>query len=282
MDLAAHMHKFIEHPFPLWETNLTQLIIQHKWSELQKQGLNRQVDYSTSRVWLKNPFIEQSKRVAVADNDMFLEMPAFHLLQSFYDEHGLEPLTEKEIETNAVLQKLEGAMSILRYLKSGYDCITTLVQSIQALQQPDFEIDVSYSHPEIPFSIFLSVCKDDSTISNLRVAESILHEAMHLKLTLIENIVPLIQPNTRCLCYSPWRDEERPVQGVLHGLFVFRAIYEFHNELYKSNKLGNTGNYFILRKEQLENEIFSLKGLPKSLGLTEYGASLATNLLPLN
>jgi len=280
MELATQIHKFIENPFPLWETNLTQLLIQHKWSELQKQGLNCPVDYSTSRVWLKNPVIEQSKRMAVADNNMFLEMPAFNLLQSFYDEHGLEPLTEKEIQTNAVLQKLQGAMSILRYLKSACDCITFLVHSIQVLQQPDAEIDVSYSHPEIPFSIFLLVCEDDSTISNLRVAESILHEAMHLKLTLIENIVPLVQPNTTSLHYSPWRDEERPVRGVLHGLFVFRAIYEFYSELDKSDKLGNVGNYINLRKEQLENEIFSLKGFPQSLGFTVYGAILAKNLLP--
>jgi HEXXH motif-containing protein len=281
MELATQIHKFIEYPFPLWETNLTKLLIQHKWSDLQKHGLDGPVDYSTPRVWLKNPVIEQSKRIAVANNNTFLEMPSFYLLKSFYDEHGLEPLTEKEIEANAVLQKLGGAMSILKYLKSACDCITILVHSIQVLQQPVAEIDVSYSHPEIPFSIFLSVCEDESTISNLRVAESILHEAMHLKLTLIENIVSLVKSDNN-LYYSPWRDEERPVRGVLHGLFVFRAIYKFYSELNKSDKLGNVGNYFNLRKEQLENEISSLKGFPQSLGLTDYGAILATNLLPLN
>lgn len=282
MELATQIRKFIENPFPSWETNLTQLLVQHKWSELQKQGLNCPVDYSTSRVWLKNPVIEQSKRIAVADNDMFLEMPAFNLLQSFYAEHGLEPLTEKEIQTNAVLRKLGGAMSILGYLRCAYDCITILVHSIQVLRQPDAEIDVSYSHPEIPFSIFLSVCEDDSTISNLRVAESILHEAMHLKLTLIENIVPLVQPNTTSLHYSPWRDEERPVRGVLHGLFIFRSIGGFYKELYKMNKLWEAEDYLGTRVSQIKNDIELLKDFEASFGLTEAGANLVISLLPWN
>lgn len=282
MELATQIHKFIEYPFPLWETNLTKLLIQHKWSDLQKHGLDGPVDYSTSRVWLKNPVIEQSKRIALAGNDMFLELPAFHLLQSFYDEHGLELLTENEIEADAALLKLNNALSVLRLIEPAYECITNLVRSIHILRQPDEEIDVSYSHPEIPFSIFLSVCEDDSTISNLRVAESILHEAMHLKLTLIENIVPLVQPNTTSLHYSPWRDEERPVRGVLHGLFVFRSIGGFYKELYKMNKLLEAEDYLGTRISQIKNEIELLKDFPASLGLTEAGANLVTSLSPWN
>lgn len=281
MELATQIHKFIEYPFPLWETNLTKLLIQHKWSDLQKHGLDGPVDYSTPRVWLKNPVIEQSKRIAVANNNTFLEMPSFYLLKSFYDEHGLEPLTEKEIEANAVLQKLGGAMSILKYLKSACDCITILVHSIQVLQQPVAEIDVSYSHPEIPFSIFLSVCEDESTISNLRVAESILHEAMHLKLTLIENIVPLVQPSTRYLYYSPWRDEERPVRGVLHGLFVFRAIYQFYLHIIEKYE-GKVKKFIASRLKDIELDLLSLEAFRNSEGLFEMGRCLTVRLLLLN
>ncbi|MEJ7684092.1 MAG: hypothetical protein WKG06_40815 [Segetibacter sp.] len=102
-------------------------------------------------------------------------------MQSFYDEHGLELLTENEIEADGALWKLKKAISILRLIEPAYNCITDLIRSIQILRQPDVEIDLSYSHPQIPFSIFLSVCDDDSIVSSLRVAESILHEAMHLK-----------------------------------------------------------------------------------------------------
>ncbi len=154
--------------------------------------------------------------------------------------------------------------------------------SIHIFRPPDVEIDLSYSHPQIPFSIFLSVCEDDSTISNFRLAESILHEAMHLKLTLIENIVPLVEANTNTLFYSPWRSEERPIKGVLHGLFVFRAIKEFYEELYKTIKFSEAEEYFSTRISQIKNEITLLKGFAASSELTVEGANLSKNLLPLN
>ena len=62
--------------------------------------------------------------------------------------------------------------------------------------------------------------------------EAILHEAMHLQLSLIERYIPLIESTGETkLYYSPWRNEARPARGVLHGLFVFRAIYEFFSIL---------------------------------------------------
>lgn len=163
-------------------------------------------------------------------------MPSLQL-QSFYDEHGLDLLTESEIEADGALMKFKKAISILHLIEPAYDSITDLVRSIHILKQPDAEIDVSYSHPQIPFSIFVSVCADDSTISNLRVVESILHEAMHLKLTLIENIVPLIKQDSCLLSYSPWRDEHRPTRGVLHGMFVFKVIKDFYEFLYRQGDL---------------------------------------------
>ena len=45
------------------------------------------------------------------------------------------------------------------------------------------------------------------------------------QLTLIEAVVPLISgsPTT---AFSPWKLEERPIQGVLHGLYVFGVIFQ--------------------------------------------------------
>src|SRR2546428_7510794 len=108
MELSARIQKFIEHPFPLWETELTQQLIQHKWTELRKLGLNSLGDYSTARAWFKNPALEQSKKIAVAENNrdtVYIEYPSFNFLGSFHNEHGLEPLNEAEIESNSALSK---------------------------------------------------------------------------------------------------------------------------------------------------------------------------------
>ncbi len=281
MELATEIHKFIENPFPLWETTLTRQLIQQHWIELKSKGFQSFSDYSTAGFWLGDSTLEIVQKKEIAESTLCVEMPSFQL-QSFYEEHGLDLLTENEIEGDAALLKLKKAISILRLIEPVYDCITNLVRSIHILRQPDEEIDVSYSHPQIPFSIFLSVCEDDSIVSNLRVAESILHETMHLKLTLIEKIVLLVKPNTRCLYYSPWRDKVRPVRGVLHGLFVFRSIGEFYKELYKMNKLLEAEDYLGTRISQIKNEIELLKDFPASLGLTEAGANLVTSLWPWN
>ena len=284
MRLEDSISKFIERPFPLWETNLTQELVLNKWKQLQQFGLTNRDDYTTARIWLNNPLLQPDKKILTTEGNgenTFLEMPS-PLLKSFYEEHGLEILCNKESESVIVLKKLQSAFKILQQVKPVYDCITTLVRTIQVLRTDDPEIDLSYSHPKIPFSIFVSVCEDASTISNLRVAESILHEAMHLKLTLIEEIVPLVLTSTAKLYYSPWKNEQRSTQGVLHGLFVFRVIYEFWKELDRNNDTPNPQNFFCSRKREIEREIISLKDFNSHIGLTEYGASLAINLLPLS
>ena len=202
------------------------------------------------------------------------------MLHSFYNEHGLEPLNEQEIESN-VLCKLQGALKILQQVKPVFDCIENLVRTIQVLRTGDADIDLSYSHPKIPFSIFVSVCEDDLDISNLRVAESILHEALHLKLTLIENILPLVNTDIDNTYYSPWRDENRPTQGILHGMFVFKVIKDFY-ELLSTKDLANSdqeSDFIKYRVEAIHYELQLLTDFPKSEGLTHFGKELARRLI---
>jgi HEXXH motif-containing protein len=85
--------------------------------------------------------------------------------------------------------------------------------------------DVSHSNPELPLSVFFSLPEMEERHAELRVAESIIHEAMHLQLTFIESSVPLVKSTARTV-FSPWKQTERPVAGVLHGLYVFAVIHE--------------------------------------------------------
>lgn len=99
-----------------------------------------------------------------------------------------------------------------------------VVRSLHVLRAPE-GYDVSHSEPTIPFSIFVSVPGPGEKDAVLRVAESIVHEAMHLQLTLVENAIPLV--TTAAEGYSPWQGRDRPVRGLLHGLYVFAVIARF-------------------------------------------------------
>ena len=281
MNLYNKVCEFIEHPFPLWECEITEALVQNIWNNLNK----KYSEYSTARSILgwSTPL---AKRVLISgrffEMPIYMDAPSIEELKSFYDEHGLVVSSEQEAEDNNSLAKLKSAFNIIAKVEPINDCIENLVRSIHIIKQEDLEIDSSYSNPQIPFSIFVSVCENDSVISSLRVAESILHEAMHLKLTLIENIVQLVMPHTDNLYFSPWRDEKRPAQGVLHGLFVFRAILDFLDKLEKNNFSENVMNYIQQRKEQISYEIFQLKSFHLCEDLTPNGAILTKNLLPLN
>ena len=48
---------------------------------------------------------------------------------------------------------------------------------------------------------------------------------MHLQLTLLDTVEPLVGTSGTC-GYSPWKQEIRPVEGLLHGIYVFAVIHQ--------------------------------------------------------
>ncbi|MFI5163451.1 MAG: aKG-HExxH-type peptide beta-hydroxylase [Sphingobacteriales bacterium] len=203
-------------------------------------------------------------------------------LTNFYQEHGLTPIPHGSITTLSAITKLEMAFTTLSYVPEACKDAALLIRRIQLLHTEDDEIDTSYSHPEIPFTIFVSLCRENSGVADLRLAESILHEAMHLKLTLIEQHLKLIVPDTTSTFYSPWREEQRPVQGLLHAIFVFKAMYDFYERIKKMLTEGKCLAYVSFRQSDILAEFTRVTDFPKSVGLTAYGASFAANLLPLS
>ncbi len=281
MSIDKAVQNFFAQPIPLWENTVTEYVVDHAWDKLKTQGINNPDEYTTARI-IDNSSIAIGKRGEIVKGEkglpIYLEVPSDDHLNSFYQEHGLVP--DYETEVGIQLSKLKAAIDVLAQVQSVLDCITTLVRCVQVLKQDDAEIDLSYSSPKIPFTVFVSVCADDSIIANLRVAESILHEAMHLKLTLIEDITPLLFPDTGNRYFSPWRDEKRPARGVLHGLFVFSAIHNFYKEI-KPIYIQNNEviSYLDFRIKSISKEINSLADFPSNSDLTESGEMIAFNIL---
>jgi HEXXH motif-containing protein len=48
---------------------------------------------------------------------------------------------------------------------------------------------------------------------------------MHLQLSLLDAVEPLVD-RTSSSGYSPWKQEIRPIEGLLHGLYVFAVIHQ--------------------------------------------------------
>ena len=282
MTIENHIENYLNSAIPLWNTELAKLLVENKLKELSLTNTAKN-PYKYSIVsCINNGVHHKEVSIPLYENDdgIKLVLPSA-IPDLFYEAHGLE-LAAIDKSSDTEIAKVKSALAVFKQVPEVYTFINTIVKSIQILQAEDSETDISYSHPDITFSIFFSLCEEDSVLSNLRVAESILHEVMHLYLTLIENKVPLIKQDANNVYFSPWRDEPRLAKGVLHGLFVFRAILELYKILKKLEPFANVNEYIECRIIQIEDDLNALKEFAAAIDLTTYGAILTIHLLPLN
>lgn len=267
VELDYKIREWLINPFPLWNPTISSSMIHAIVPTINFKGYS--IQQSLTGIY------DSIQLLPLGNQQTFplLELPSLSLA-AFYDEHGLEP-----IQTSDAVLKINGALEELKLVEAAYMDVTLLVKTLQIIRSEQTDTDTSYSHPDIPFSIFVSLCEDDSTISNLRVAESILHEAMHLKLTIVERLVPLIESGSNATYFSPWREEERPARGVLHGLFVFCALFDFFKiiKLYKTT--SKELDYVDNRISRIKKEINFLVDFPDCSSLTIYGKKLTKGLL---
>ncbi|MCH0565702.1 MULTISPECIES: HEXXH motif-containing putative peptide modification protein [unclassified Streptomyces] len=63
------------------------------------------------------------------------------------------------------------------------------------------------------------------------LAETLVHEVQHSKLVAVMHLVDLLDPAPHAqrqrLLYAPWRDDPRPLSGLLHGTYAFLSVARF-------------------------------------------------------
>ncbi|MBY8849736.1 hypothetical protein K7G98_15165 [Saccharothrix sp. MB29] len=86
-------------------------------------------------------------------------------------------------------------------------------------------------------------------------AETLVHELQHSKLNAVLDLVTLHEEGDDKRHYAPWRDDPRPLTGVLHGLYAFVSVVEFwHGQ--------SPGSFALaLRARQLRLALDGLAGL---------------------
>jgi hypothetical protein len=155
--------------------------------------------------------------------------------------------------------------------------VRILVRSVHLLNANE-GYDISHSEPALPFSIFVSLPNRERH-ATLRLAESILHEAMHLQLSLIEKREPLTNNNT-ATGYSPWQNVERPIAGLVHGLYVFTVIDQWLARVSTTTRMDcDDVKYVERRRREIATEISALDELGSSPALTIFGRRLVDYLL---
>lgn len=251
---------------PLWWPGLAERLMRE--SGMRSEG------YSTSQ-WIASvppSKVWQVTSKGAAELNLSVELLAPLAAQKLASK-GASFADEATIATEG-LAGLERALSLLQQVLSLQATVGALAKSVHILEVSEPGYDVSYSDPLIPFSVFLNVSK--GRFADLRTTEALVHEAMHLQLSLIERFVPIAKVD-QGLHYSPWKDSQRPVSGLMHALYVFRVIDQWLALLPKTSQ--EAADYAEKRHKEIGEEVGQLD--PASLvdHLTAEGQQFLSRLL---
>ena len=272
--LTSELSKNGNQPWlPGTEKNLIQYV---ERKLLQPRGL-RLTEYGTVRYLQKDRWAPRDVVFSLArplgPSTVLEYIPPKYFTK--YQEIGLVQRRWGQHDDHHIQQTFLDAVAHFEFCPSLLPIVDTFLRCIHVIEPPNGQTDISYSDPDIPLSVFVSVPPRQETQGALRLCESLLHECMHLQLSIVEKHVSLVRHSNPIL-RSPWRSDLRPPIGLLHGIYVFRAIRKFLE--YLEVEIKSTAHLKYIRKRIYEIRI-ELTQASKNLGsadLTPLGQYLLT------
>lgn len=152
--------------------------------------------------------------------------------------------------------------------------LRAICSAVQFVRDPSAHPDkiVSFSDNSVPGALFVSVTQSEGLIDAYDLADSLVHEYRHQKLYLFERQYPTTSPGV--LVASPWRDDLRPVSGLLHAIFVFVELRRFWE--YVLNKgPSRLHNRAVAQLEDTERNLSDAFETLRGCELTRAGHKLA-------
>ena len=252
-----------------WLSDLSELLAAIAWKKLSPFGIVPD-NYGTHRCLERDPAtsLQSHCTLRLGDNLLCQLEVLPEKSRSIFKETGLifAPCSLNEDD----VPNLQSALSLIGTVPPLYLTVAHFMRSLHVLEAPNEEYDVSHSDPSVPFSIFVTIPSAER-YGRLRLAESIIHECMHLQLTVFEGLFPLVDDQNK-VAYSPWRLAVRPLAGVIHGLYVFTVISTWLKILTRSNSLNPWEQNFVeKRQEEITRETDQVMTLPSEPGITDAG-----------
>ncbi len=132
----------------------------------------------------------------------------------------------------------------------------------------------SASSPEAYGGVLLNAATDPLTL-----AAALVHEAQHIKLSALMDLVPLIEGGLEEIHYAPWRLDPRPLRGLLQGVYAFLGVTGFWWDRLRRAEPGpardSAAFEFALRRAQTAS---GLRTLLAHAELTPRGAQFVHRL----
>jgi len=243
----------LRNPSEPWLPELTEALVARGWEALHNSHGILPSSYSSASVirrdHLATSILELAK-VSTGGRDCFANIEFLSLdVQKPFSSNDYRFMTLLELNDASVVASFSLAFELIGLVPSLHQTVVQLVKSIHIIQSNAEDCDISFSNPALPFSIFVSVPNKKSPNAALRLAEAVVHEAMHLQLSLLEAVASIapLQGQTH---YSPWKRSKRHASGLLHALYVFTTISEWLRRLPE-----NSNGYSQLRRAEIAEQV---------------------------
>lgn len=113
-----------------------------------------------------------------------------------------------------------------------------------------------------------------SLIASLRdpvqVADALCHEGSHTRLGLLLQLDPLLHDDGEPIHFSPWRQDPRPLKGLLNGVHAFVNVCEFYRRLAATEPAltSSAESVYELHRERVLQawDYLCLRAQPTALG----------------
>lgn len=112
------------------------------------------------------------------------------------------------------------------------------------------------------------------SLSTSEIAETLVHECQHSKVNAVSHLADLAH-DTPERYYAPWRDDARPLRGMIHGLYAFMAVAEFWLANEDEHDVDKRAFLLAYRRQQVG---WALRSLGSPSGLTDLGAALCQGI----
>ncbi|WP_346176346.1 HEXXH motif domain-containing protein [Streptomyces cuspidosporus] len=130
--------------------------------------------------------------------------------------------------------------------------------SVVPVRYPARAEPFSASSPEACGCVLLNPPTDSATL-----AASLIHEAQHIKLSALLDLVPLMHGGMEENHYAPWRADPRPLRGLLHGVYAFlgvTAFWQAHRQVVADERVRAVSDFeFALRRAQTSRGLRTLQ-----------------------
>ncbi|GIJ49641.1 HEXXH motif domain-containing protein [Virgisporangium aliadipatigenens] len=92
------------------------------------------------------------------------------------------------------------------------------------------------------------------------LAANLVHELQHSKLNVMLRLRPAIRGDETRRYFAPWRNDPRPITGLLHGIYAFVGVATMWRRFHAANAVEAADYQFALLREQLRLAVVAARG----------------------